>query len=390
VLILVPGSGAGAGVFTLVARELVAEVPGLAVWAVDRREEALEDTSVFVRAFAGRATAQQAYDYYLRWVVNSRIHPHYRPLADNADPFARQWGATVLMNDLHRVVLAARRGGRTVILGGHSLGASEAVMYATWDFAGRAGYRDLKGIVLIDGGLLGSFPHPTLAAVRHQLTQLQNGSPFESNLWVTGVIGETAGLFAEQDPAGTSVLQKFPLMSELVGFPPSFPITNRALVGWLYDYRTSPYGLGSQVRSGMLASTGTPRDWVDSGISPVERVAALWSQEPNALDWYYPLRLELDVRAADQPTRNPITKLLGLRTWHLARVNVPLYAFETSLTNGGVLRGANALIRASRSPASKSVLVDRSSTTSHIDPLTAPPDANDFLQTVEPFLRANR
>ena len=43
--------------------------------------------------------------------------------------------------------------GAQVILGGHSLGASMAVAYAAWDFGGRAGHRDLSGLVLIDGGL---------------------------------------------------------------------------------------------------------------------------------------------------------------------------------------------------------------------------------------------
>jgi pimeloyl-ACP methyl ester carboxylesterase len=223
VLVLVPGSGAGAGVFTLVAQELVAHDRGLAVWAVDRREEALEDTSVFAQALAGRATAQQAFDYYLGRMADSSIEPHDRPLDPTAFGFVRGWGAMVSIDDLHQVVLAARRGGRTVILGGHSLGASEAVMYATWGFAGRPGYRDLAGIVLIDGGLLGAFaPYPTLAEVKQQLTQLRSSGPFPPALpftrplWMTGVLGETGALFALTDPTGSSVLQNFPRISSLL------------------------------------------------------------------------------------------------------------------------------------------------------------------------------
>src|SRR5687767_6330214 len=44
VLVLVPGTNGGAGDFTLVARQLVRRVPRLAVWAVDRRSNRLEDT----------------------------------------------------------------------------------------------------------------------------------------------------------------------------------------------------------------------------------------------------------------------------------------------------------------------------------------------------------
>jgi pimeloyl-ACP methyl ester carboxylesterase len=58
---------------------------------------------------------------------------------------------------VRRVVLSAKRQGKRVILGGHSLGASLTVAYASWDFAGHPGYEDLGGLVLIDGGLLGSF-----------------------------------------------------------------------------------------------------------------------------------------------------------------------------------------------------------------------------------------
>ena len=44
VLVLVPGTNGGRGDFTLTARELVKDVPGLQVWAVDRRSQRLEDT----------------------------------------------------------------------------------------------------------------------------------------------------------------------------------------------------------------------------------------------------------------------------------------------------------------------------------------------------------
>src|SRR5262249_20690133 len=54
VLVLTPGTSGGAGDFTLVAKELVKRVPGLQVWAIDRREQALEDTSRFKMALKGQ------------------------------------------------------------------------------------------------------------------------------------------------------------------------------------------------------------------------------------------------------------------------------------------------------------------------------------------------
>jgi len=68
-LVLVPGFSGGAGGFT----------PGLQVWALDRRSQALEDTSVFERALAGRATPQQAFGFSLGWITDPAIRPRFEP-----------------------------------------------------------------------------------------------------------------------------------------------------------------------------------------------------------------------------------------------------------------------------------------------------------------------
>ena len=91
------------------------------------------------------------------------------------------------------MVKRARRGGRKVILGGHSLGASTAVAYAAWDFKGRPGFRDLSGLVLIDGGLLGTLAPPKLADVKQRVAALRTGDPFLDLLgigvpWASGVL----------------------------------------------------------------------------------------------------------------------------------------------------------------------------------------------------------
>src|SRR3954470_8466389 len=143
VLVLVPGTNGGRGDFTLTARELAARVPGLQVWAVDRRSQALEDTKVFADALAGRVTPKAMFDYYAGWIADPAIQPHYQPPDLSKLGFAADWGLRVQLEDVKRVVDQARAGGRRVILGGHSLGASVAVAYASWDFAGRPGYKDL-------------------------------------------------------------------------------------------------------------------------------------------------------------------------------------------------------------------------------------------------------
>jgi hypothetical protein len=389
VLVLIPGTNGGRGDFTLTARELVRDVPGLAVWAVDRRSQALEDTSVFAAALAGTVSPGDMFNYYAGWIADPSISPHYQPPDASKLGFAAGWGLRVQLEDVRRVVAAARAGGaRRVLLGGHSLGASAAVAYASWDFAGRPGYRDVDGLVLIDGGLRGAFDAADLAQARRRLAAIRR-QPFLDLLglglpWVTGILSESAAILALKDPLGPSVGQAFPLLP--AQFKPPVPATNRGQLGYAFDATTSPKDLALiQVRAGALGADG---DWVDGEVSPIARVAATFGQEPaNAVEWFYPARLNLDVDAASPLTQNAAARYLGLRLRWARRADVPVYALQTSLTGGAVLRGARSFVTRSRSPRALARYVDASATESHLDPLTAAPARNRYLQTVVPWLK---
>ena len=176
------------------------------------------------------------------------------------------------LSDARAVVRRARNHGRRqVALGGHSLGASLAVAYAAWDFHGRPGFKDLEGVVLIDGGLLGSFDGYDLAQAQKAIAELQTADPFLDLLGVG--LPEAAGHLRRgrrplrgegpdrlgDDPAG--VIRSCPPQ-----FNPAFPVTNRALLGYAFDRDTSPAELGLlHVNGGGLAPWGDPRDWVDGG-----------------------------------------------------------------------------------------------------------------------------
>ncbi len=149
VLVLLAGTSAGAGYFVPVAEDLVMALHGWQVWAVDRRENLLEDHIVLDRARAGGLGGRELFDYYLGWIANPAVGRHYRPPADDRVAFARRLGMRVAVADVARVVHAARAGGRDVVLGGQSLGGWIATAYAAWDFGGRAGAADLDGLVLI-------------------------------------------------------------------------------------------------------------------------------------------------------------------------------------------------------------------------------------------------
>ncbi|HEX8206815.1 MAG TPA: hypothetical protein VF587_12215 [Solirubrobacteraceae bacterium] len=392
VLVLVPGFSGGAGTFNIVGPELADRVPGLQVWAVDRRSQPLEDTSVFKRGLRDEATLQQVYDFYIGWIRDQSIQPRYSPPPTESLKFAAEWGLPTHLGDLRRVVRAARRGGRRVILGGHSLGASTAAIYASWDFGGQPGYKDLDGIVLIDGGALGTFNDTDrVGDIRERLEQIRE-QPFADLVgvglpWAQGIFTGLGGLYALKDPTGESPFWNDEILP--AKFRPDVPVTNRALLARAFDADTSPPELGLiHLRAGSLAPSGEPRDWVDGEVTPSENVAAFFgAQEPNGVEWFFPLRLSLDVDAASELARNAATRELKLRPFHARRVNVPLYAFQTDLTEGRVLRGARRYIARSRIPRRASKLVDRATTTSHLDPVTAAPATNDFVKTVVPFLK---
>ena len=376
VVVLVPGTLGGAGGITPVARDIVRRVPSTQVWIVDRREQAFEDTAVFAQR-----DPDAALDHYLGF--------KYRSVKGEDAKFVAEWGLKVQLNDLRSVIRRAARGGRQVVLGGHSAGASTAVAYAAWDFAGRAGWRDLDGLVLIDGGLLGSFKEASPERARRELADIREGNVFFDLLGfgipeIAGIFAQVGALYAYERPDAPSTLQTLPLLpAEL---KPPVPVTNEAALGYAFDETTSPEALALiRIRAGGLAAGGDPRPWQDGELTPIRRFARAYAADaPNATEWYYPRRLLLDFDAASDLRMNEAARILGLRLEHGREIDLPLYAFSTDLTKGRVARGARKLARLT--PIEKPVVVD-DRRTSHLDPLSAAPKRNSFLKSVVPFLK---
>src|SRR5206468_7876219 len=92
VLVLNPGTSASAAYFAPLAKTVVSKAKGWQVWAVERRENQLEDHSMLDRAKAGMATNQELFDYYLGWLTNPDITTHFQFIADSDVAFAREWG----------------------------------------------------------------------------------------------------------------------------------------------------------------------------------------------------------------------------------------------------------------------------------------------------------
>jgi hypothetical protein len=378
VVVLVPGTLGGAGGIVPVARDIVRRVPRTQVWIVDRREQAFEDVSVFERR-----DPDAALDYYMGF--------KYRSVKGADARYVAEWGLETQLRDLRAVVRRAGAGGRRrVILGGHSAGASTAVAYAAWDFGGRPGYREVDGLVLVDGGLLGSFAEAGPGRARRELAEIRGGDVFLDLLGfgipeIAGIFAQLGALYAYERPDEPSTLQGFPLLP--AQFKPAFPVTNEAQLGYAFDATTSPASLELiQIRAGGLAASGDPRPWRDGELTPIRRFARAYAAtRPNAIEWYYPRRLLLDIDAANDLRMNAAARHLGLRLRHGHSIDVPVYAFSTALTAGRVARGARRLVRMSRVRTSR-IVDDRG--TSHLDPLVAAPRRNRFLETVVPFLRS--
>ena len=393
ILILNPGTSASASYFAPLAKTVVRKTNGWQVWAVERRENLLEDHSVLNRAKRGGADGQELFDYYLGFLADSSITPHFELIPDADVAFAREWGMRVEIEDLRRVVKRAERRGRRVVVGGHSLGGSITTAYATWDFGGRPGARGLSGLVYIDGG---SSPTPvTPVQARESLEELANGSP-----WLTfgGIMAPFTGLFNSTgslgvliDPNAPSRGQAFPLLP--ANLKPPVPVTNVGQYGYALDTATSPPGLAAaQAHLGRLAASGEPRGWERAGeLTPIRRYARMFSgwglRGLDGTAWYHPQRLTIDSGAVAAGNANPAQEVLDVRARHGDDLpkRLRIYAFGASLGGDRVLEAARVLARQSGIPKRQLTLIDRRRSYSHNDPNSAAP-RNAFVANLVPFL----
>src|SRR6185295_16264210 len=145
-------------------------------------------------------SGQELFNYYLGWLTDDSVTTHFQFIPDADVAFAREWGMRTEIEDLRRVVKLAKKHGRKVVLGGHSLGGSITTAYATWDFDGKAGAKGLSGLVFIDGG---SGPTPvTPEQATASLQSLENSPP-----WLTfgGIPAPFAGLFNAAGSTGALI-----------------------------------------------------------------------------------------------------------------------------------------------------------------------------------------
>lgn len=321
ILVLMPGIFGGATSVDILARQLVASQPGLEVWAIDRRANALEDHSALQESLKKR-DPDIAYRYY---VEAAGTKQGFRSVPEKDLLFMRRWGLVAHLHDLHEVVMQAHERAATVILGGHSLGASLVSLYAAYRFEDGLGDDFIDGLLLLDGtlGRTGSFGI-TGGLTLGELELIPNALGYD----------EGRGPSFLETPLGPAYYAASEARTLLARFRPdalapdtAFPITNLARIGSTADegyalsaiFATSlgePVGARfggnlpavvidgwdshssrtvAGVADGFEAVTwtdeGSAREFTDMGAYLQARVAL----KSDWNEWYFPLRLLVDM-----------------------------------------------------------------------------------------------
>ena len=340
----------------------MARAKGWQVWAVERRENLLEDHTMLDSAKAGQATPQQLLDYYLGYLDDPAVSAgHFRLLGDAEVGFAREWGMRTEIEDLRRVVRRAsapRRQGRPrrPLARRHDHDGVRDV-----GLRGRPGARGLSGLVFIDGGS-GREPISADDADARAAGSWESGSPWLS---FGGIGAPFAGMFNSGGsalvriaPDAASLAQGFRLLPE--NLKPPVPATNAGLYGFALDTghlaRAARRGTGvpGPARTGRRA----PGDGFDGGeLTPLRRFADMFSgwglKGLDGTAWYHPLRLTIDGGAVAAGNDNPVQRRLGMRAVHgddLPR-ELRIYAFAASLGGSRVLGAARTAGPPVRHPA---------------------------------------
>jgi pimeloyl-ACP methyl ester carboxylesterase len=393
VLVFEPGTQAGSGYIVPLAQWLVTKVSGWQVWSIERRQNLFEDQALLTKAKARKASAQQVYNYFFG------AHPGFHPVPNSSVQFVKQWGTTVAVQDMHRVIEAAKKLGGKVVLMGHSLGGALVTAYATWNLNGRPGADDLAGLVFDDGAGGGGTPISAQAA-----QQILQGVQNQASPWLSagipapyiGLFASTGGLAAFQYPTMPSIAQQTGLLSA-AGFAPPVPATNLAVFAYNTNVPTSKlvFAFQAHLGKGLAAHpVGGVYGWDGSGaLTPATRWAAMLAGPDIAgadgVEWYFPNRLgaeSLRTGAIDNGNANPAGKVFGLKSTlghHLPK-RLLMYAFGAY--GGKAITEATAQLAAqSGIPSRNLILVSRQGIYAHNDPAGAYPK-NVFFDYLIRFL----
>ncbi len=411
VLVIEPGTSGGGAYFVQLAKWLNELAPEWQVWAVERRENLLEEQKEIDKFKQGKVTGPEFFRYYLGYLGEKEPpKKHYQPVteAEAEKDGGREWGMAVAVEDLHVVIEDAKKLKGKVVLAGHSLGGSVVTAYATWDFGGKPGAEGLSGLVFIDGGssptpISGEEAEKKLAAISPKHPWLAFGGIPSPDL---GLFSLTGAALAAFEPTKESQEQSFPLLPASLRPKNSkgevVSATNEATFGYGVNVGTSPPNLAAaQVHAGaglVEQGAGEPYAWDGTGaITPIERYAQMLSgagvKEADGSEWYFPERLTLDTGAVGNGINNPAQAVLGEHAIHGTELPTSLHILAINseldkLFGGGftTLNFAQDLAEQSHIPLGQVTLINEEETYAHNDPNGAYP-TNAFVEALVPFLK---
>jgi pimeloyl-ACP methyl ester carboxylesterase len=388
ILVLMPGFYGGAGDFDVMAKAIVRMGRGdVEVWTIDRRSAMLDDLTGLQEAWSKRDPSI-AYDYYFNGaVIDGKTYGG--PPSPSTVPYMSEWGLDMTMRDLNTIIsLVPQQYRKTnVFLGGHSLGAWLTQDYAAYDFDGApatledAGYNNVAGIVLLDGGGSGRIPTITeaeylsgtsgsveLGGLSFSMPGVEGVRQTPAYVTPAGLIPglgvlinpvfifvQVEGLYAMLEPSMQSMLlqnNEFKLVAAALLGNTSFKATNEAMLGLTMDRNFNPISIMSSTlgsANGPLKSTtsvlisGTtvsqPTDtgtmvytWNsnDHRTNIKDLEAALSDTYTTFAEWYFPMRLVMDVMAFGDSYGVHTAGWQwqeGLYVTHTSQMNAPVLAF---------------------------------------------------------------
>ena len=376
VVIAMPGIFGGAGTFDalaghLVRRSIAAGEP-IEVWAVDRRSNLLEDRRGLDAAEATQ-NADVARGYHFRGeTVGGEAFGGF--VAQGDVPFMSEWGLATHLGDLRALIeqLPEEERQTRVFVMGHSLGASMTEAFLAWRFEDGVRGSDLvAGAILVDGaagadsiteseyqdGITGGIaPTPGLNAIRATTRYL--ALPLLGlDVYPQAEIVAMDALYAPDE------IQEDRTRARLLGVLLNLgsripPMTNEAAFGWAFDDASNglsfaAVGMGSaaggpvEPYDSLFGSTLIrPSDaqatytWVDARDSdpqeqtPLANLAHAWIDgRTNFAEWYFPVRLSLDLAAVGglALAEDGWQAGQGLRAFDGALVDVPMLAVAAGL-----------------------------------------------------------
>lgn len=384
VLVMMPGFLGGANDFNYLGPRVVLRSHGsTAVWAVDRRSNALEDQTGFDAAEAARDPDIAKNYYFHGAAIGGKTFAGF--VDGKTISYAAEWGIKACVEDLDALISAAieRYPHAAIFLGGHSLGGSIAPIYAAWNFGAYSGFERLSGLILLEGA-----PNPqgptaipkqtayeqtglNFGGGRTSVHSLRSGDPIVSlkpfvttDLFVTAeILGMRVSSLvgtAEAPSPDADLVAGF--LTLLFGLPSVPPGTNSAALGFGFDNDYEPLSFARVSMGEAIGPVGpNPNAAFFSGfVGPDDKLLAptdahatydwkpsleqsvpeptdmetfahmLFAGPTNFIEWYFPARLTLDVGVTAnlnvQASGDWRKDLYGLAVTENSRVDIPVFA----------------------------------------------------------------